>query len=303
MIVISSRIRTEVINNLKCHLSRATSKPVFLFSQEELVKDALMSLKTTNNEISTIIKFANGEVLDLNQCTSFYFANYPYILYEWIPYENYLDKLYALQEWSASFTAAFQTHKNIEFINPLLVKYDFVSEAEQILYLQRFKLDTIDQVLTNNPDKALKYYEQWNKQVLFKSVRKGYDTASNMETVDLGRLDKLSLSPVIFQKVISGKEVNVCLLGENCLAVERAFENEIETKNVTEIPLDIKNKLVEISKDLNCPLLQVNFIYNNFDHKYYAFGLDIYPDFEVLYSLFDDELFKMFCQYFIGETA
>lgn len=283
-------------------LKQETNIPIRLCTLESIVKEGQFFIESKGSDLIFSIKNTVDEDFiistDIKIC---YLAQIPFILNEWLPYDNDYDRNYARQEWWASLVSMFLSQKHIKFVNPISGQYDLNSEMEQIILFEKFEIPTVEMILTNNPKEAVNYYNLWGKNVLFKSIRKGYDTATHMQISDLGRLEKLRLLPAIFQKAIAGKEINICLVGNKLLAIElELIEGNLSFKTI-DVPKDLQEKLIKLSKYIEIPIITFNFIYDEDAKEFFGFSMNAYPDLEFVYLTYGDSLMKILKEYLIEE--
>lgn len=302
MIVFYVLKENEKLRKLYNDLKSKDKIPVFWLNQEQLIIESQIQLKNSDDFIIGSIKTPEEEdSLSIEQVKIWLLAQYPCVLQEWLPYEDPLDTSYAQQEWNATISAMLLTQNSARFINPLWAKFDFNTEIEQLLIMQRFNFKTLDMILTNNVESTLQYYDLWKRQVLYKSVRKGYDTASIMKPSDLGRLDKLHLSPAIFQKSQMGDDITVCMVGKNFCAVKYDNNDTDQPYKQVELPDTLKNRLIKLSEYLNAPWIVTHFLYDEEQLQYYAYGINVFPDFEFSYMIFGESFVEMLRNYLVEE--
>ncbi|MEW5818806.1 MAG: hypothetical protein AB1782_01325 [Cyanobacteriota bacterium] len=293
---------SETLRSICKQIESETQINIAWLNQYELVNSGLFYSENINNKIHGTIQLSeDSKFISTKDIKICFVAQFPYIAGEWIPYENYYDKIYAQQEWNASMVATFLTQEHIKYINPLVAKFDLNTELEQLMLLQQFNIKTVDIVLTNNSDKALEHYNKWNRAVLFKSVRSGYDTSAVMEIPDLARLEKLHISPVIFQKQIMGKEITVCLLGNNILANEIEYINNNPVSKPVSLPEELNKNIIKLSKHINAPWILMNFLFQEDNNDYFAYSINIYPDFDVVYSIYGEPFTTLLKGYLVEE--
>jgi hypothetical protein len=251
----------------------------------------ITNIQTEDNETPVNIK-------DIKIC---FFSQYPYVHSGLLPFEEELDKLYALQEWNATLEAIFLTQKHIRYLNPLWGKYNLATEMEHIMLYQEFGIATVEMLLTNTPDDAREYYEKSGKEVIYKSVRGGYDSSGRMTTSDLTRLNKLHLSPAIFQKAHMGCEIMICLVGNRFLAKKTTMEAANVVYKDFEISKDLKEKLIQLSKHINVPWIIYSIIYDEFIDEYKAYSINPSPGYDLCIQIFGEDFNKLLRQYFIEE--
>lgn len=304
MLLILSIRESKYLDRLVTSLKSSYTLPVTLLTLDKFVKYSSLSLYyDTDLTFNKTFTIDEETFIDFNNVKTCFLSNYPFIAGEWIPYENHYDKLYALQEWTATLNALLLTSSSTKFVNPYLIPYDLNSELEHVLVLQKFNIDTVDMILTNIPRLAANYYENSYKSVVYKAVQSGYNTASSMELADLGRLNKLNLSPAIFQKGVNGIETTVCLLGKNVYAVEAdRLSSEAGYKPV-EITDELVDRLYQVSDHLNCPWIFFHFLYEPDTGKYYAYGLNIIPDFDLAVNTLGESFIDAMAAYLAEEYA
>ena len=284
-------------------IKEETNIPVFWLSVENLVKKGSFTVKNEGENLNFTIKI-NDETIDSKAIKIIFLYQPPLFDKSWLSFKEELDISYAQQEWYASFNAMMLAQKHIKFINPVFCKFDLNSRLEQILILQQFGFKTVNIILTNDGKTALEYYNLCDRSVISRPVNHSYPVEYLMQIPDLARLNKLYLCPVLFQKFIPGKKINVCLVGNKVLAQEISFNsnNEICQKN-TEIPEDIKNKLIEVSKYLEFPWIFYEFIISDKDNEYYAISLNVVPDFNLMNELYGNLFIEAIREYLTEEYA
>lgn len=302
MLLITAIRESQNLDRLIKSLTEDHGLDVYLMRMDKLVGHSKLSLYYEDDSTfhKTLIT-EDEKKIDLSNIKVCFMANYPFVAGDWIPYENHYDKLYALQEWNATLTAIFQTDTKALQINSMLKPYDLNSELEHVVLLQKCGINTVDMLLTNDSKEALDFYEKSKKSVLFKSVRTGYDTASTMQIADLGRLNKLELSPAIFQKGLVGTEVCVCLLGKNILVTETNALKPEAGCTESHIPEELSEKLFQLSDELKSPWLFCHFIKEQSTGTYYAYGLNTMPDLDVSIHNLGERFYKTLINYLVEE--
>lgn len=275
--------------------------PVTIIALENLIKSGKFSLENIDNDFISIIDMDNAHQIINSEIKLCFLAEYPVIRPEWLPYTEEYDISYAQQEWWASLSAMFLSQKHIKFINPLWPKWDLGSELEQMLLLQKFDIPTVEMVLTNNSLIANEYYNLWNQNVLYKTVRSGYTNSSLMQVSDLERLEKLHLSPVIFQKAESGKQISVCVLGNKFLILSQINDHEDIKWEASDIPESLKLKLNKISEFMEIPWFFINFVHKKETDEYLAYSANIYPTFDMACQTFGDSFVQALKSYLVEE--
>ncbi len=280
-------------------MSRTANIPVYAMFYENLIKEGKLQIENAGDDLVFQIQAKeNLETIKGSEIKICYFAEYPALNSQWLPYESEYDISYAQNEWWASLNALFLSQPDIKFINPAKSKFELCSELEQLMIMQKFEIPTVEMILTNNPDEALKYYRSWNNSALYKSVTRGYANSALMNESDIDRLNKLSLSPAIFQKPHSGSQMTVCLLGNNYLAVKL---NDINEYELTDIPDFLLNKIVQVSEYIERPLVLFNFLYQEASNEYCAYSMNVYPSFYEIFSIFGDSYFKLLTAFLAEE--
>jgi len=282
-------------------LKQEFSLPVALIALDKLIKSGKFSIESIDNDLISIIDINNAHQVISSEIKLCYTAQYPVICPEWLPYTEEYDISYAQQEWWASLAAMFLSQKHIKFINPIWAKWDLSSELEQVLLLQKFDIPTVEMILTNNSQKANEYYNLWNQNVLYKTVRSGYTNSSLMQIPDLARLQKLHLSPVIFQKAESGTQISVCVLGNKFLTLSSINNQDNINWQASDIPENLKLKLIKVSEFLEIPWFFINFLHKEKTGEYLAFSMNIYPTFEIAYQTYGDTFVQALKNYLVEE--
>jgi hypothetical protein len=281
---------------------KETNLPVALISHTDFIMNSQLESFNKGNQIITKIKMPGSKsIISTEDIKIIYFSQYPNIYQSMIAFENELDISYAVQEWTATITSVFVTRPEIKMINTIWPPYDLVTEMEQVLLMQQMGIKTIELFITNNTQKVKDYYSLWDKQVLYKTVRAGYDTAAMMEMIDLNRLDKLTLSPASFQKLVNGKEISICQLGKKFLVVETYYDQEIREYIETVIPEALTESLIKMERALNIPCILYHFIYDEDEDDYFAYNMNIYPTFDMLKMLFGESFEKLLTSYLLEE--
>lgn len=290
MLLIISTFGNETLKVFSQQLKTCYDFEVKIISIEDIVNKSSFVLHNTDHSMLKTVELPNNkEKINFNDAKLVYLSEYPYVIMDWMNFQEELDKSYAFQEWTATITAMLNTCENTKFINPILTKYDLNTEIEQLKIFQQFDIGTVEMILTNNKDKFMEFYEQSNNNVIFKTVRQGYESCNLVGPEDLASLDKLQLSPVIFQKIVNSNEIEVCLVGKQILAKEKIFTGEEITFQDIILPEELQHKLISVSEYLGAPLLNFLFVYDPEDESFKGFSLNIYHNFTYSYQMFKDK--------------
>lgn len=283
-------------------LRKKSSVSVEWLAIEDIIKNSSISIKSNNSDLLAQVHiYGSDTTVDLSDVKVCYIAQYPYISSEWIPYEKKHDISYAEKEWWASFIALLQSQSHIKYINPIELPCDLASEMTHLFLFQKFDVDTVDMVLTNNKEDAVEYYQMWDKCVLGKTVRNGYYNSAVLDISKLARLNKLHLCPAMFQRSIPGTELAVGLVGNKFIIQKIRYEDNEVIKESVDIPKALKEKLVRISEFNKTPIVIFNFIYQDDTDEYFAYSINPYVSFDMAYEAFGESFIQLLTNYLIEE--
>ena len=110
---------------------------------------------------------------------------------------------------------------------------------------------------------------------------------------DIKKLNKLHLSPYVFQKRMDGIFVSVLIIGESVLAVDETTRNSIC------IPLGIKEKLMKIAAELNVYIVKFGAIFK--DDLFFFYDIDQTCTFFQLQALFGDKFTDTLTKFLVKE--
>jgi len=208
-------------------------------------------------------------------------------------YSNKKDTDYALQEWSAAFLALFGTQENTRFINPFLRKYNFASEIEQLLIMQRSGLDTIDIALSNNSGDVIELNKIWNKCTIMKESTMGYAKSTSFTQDKFLKLPMLKYTPCIFQEGKVGENIEILILAEEYLAMD------LNNSSFIEIPKGLKERLLDFCNQSKIKFATFNAVIVN--GRYYFYCANQYPVFSMIKSIYQDNFIAMFEKFLVKE--
>ncbi len=287
MLFLSCCEDSEFRKFVKSFSKKTNIKTKFIVPQDVINKEKF-TLKCLNNEFSFLYKnlpFEDIKLCYINSAFSFAKNDFPFL--------DDLDAEYALQEWNAFLLCLFNANPNIKFINPHLKKYSLENEIEDILVLQKYDLKTVQMFLTNNSSDFLSINELTDKQLWIKSPLKGYTKFKKFEDKDLLFLDKLYISPYIFQKGQNGNSIRILIIDNEYCAFDFADDKQIK------VPVEIINRLTKINKELSLSIATYDAIKS--DDEYVFYSINQQPSFNDLYLIFGKDFTTKFSDYLIKE--
>ena len=288
MIVFISSFEDECLKTFSENFNNTYNiKSQYLLTTEFLQNQTFSICSDKNNFSSEIL---NRNSKDIKIC---FINSQIYINPSDFAYKNVKDSDYAIQEWSASFLALLGIDENIKFVNPYFSRYNFNSEIEQLLILQQSGLDTVEMILSNNSLDVIDFYKIWNKNVLMKEATLGYNKSKNFNEEHFLKLDKLNLTPCIFQKCGVGENIEILILGDKYLAIN------CETNNLIKIPVGLKERLISFCKNCNIKFATFNALLQN--EKYYFYSVNQNPVFSIVNSTYEENFTTLFENFLIKE--
>lgn len=288
MILFLSQNKNKDLETFVTNFSEKTQIKTAFYTVSDLYKNCNFSVSCKNNQFTS--KLNNINFNDIKLC----YINSSVLFYnEIFEFKKKLDKEYALQEWNASFLCLLKSAINTKFINPILKKYDCYTDFEHILLFKKFDLDTVELFLTNNSENFLTLYNIYDGNIIIKNLLTSMNKMKMFTKSDLNNLDKLYLSPYLFQRYQTGYNILILMIGDKLIAYN-------ETKNEKiQIPIGIKEKLIDLKNELNVSIVLYSLIYDN--GNYYFYLINQMPDFSLLVSLFKKDFILQLEDYLIKE--
>lgn len=288
MILFLSQNKNYNLESFALNFSKKNGIKTTCFTISDVHKNCDISISfKANRFISSFndIDFNKIKLCYINSSVSFY--------KELFEFKSNADKDYAQQEWNASLLCLLETNKNTKFINPFLKRYDCETELEQVLLFRKYQLDTVEMFMTNNSENFLTLYDIYNNNLLIKNILANSNHYKLFEKKDLKKLDKLHLSPYIFQKPENGSEIIILMLSDDVITYD------LNTNMIINIPLGIKERLINLRNELNISLVLFRAFYDN--DRYYFYSLNQYPEFTDMVALFKQDFQILLESYLIKE--
>jgi glutathione synthase/RimK-type ligase-like ATP-grasp enzyme len=110
-------------------------------------------------------------------------------------------------------------------LNPPANSLSNSSKAYQVALLARAGFDVPRSLVTNIPEAARSFWEECNREVVFKGVSNVTTLAQLLTPKTLPRLDHLSCSPTYFQEYIAGDDYRVHVIGDEAFVTRIVAEN------------------------------------------------------------------------------
>jgi hypothetical protein len=174
-------------------------------------------------------------------------------------------------------------------INPPANAYSNYSKPYQVGLLAEAGFDVPKTLVTNIPDKAHRFYEECEGQVIFKGVSNVMTLAQVLKPEHFARLDFLPNSPTVFQEYIAGVDYRVHVIGDEAFVTRLLAKNEdyrrsslVENEEIVvepaHLPLQIIEKCIAFTKRLGLIVSGIDFKENQ-NGRLVTLELNPYPQF------------------------
>ncbi|MEP7253782.1 MAG: hypothetical protein ABI683_15420 [Ginsengibacter sp.] len=135
------------------------------------------------------------------------------------------------------------------------------SKPYQMFLAKEAGLNIPDTLVTTNKEMALDFYEEKQKDLIYKSISGTRSIVQKLKEDDLPKLDKLFFCPTQFQEFVEGQNMRVHVINENTIATlidskatdyryAAAGGGEPAKLNHTELKAKDKLRCIEFSRDL-----------------------------------------------------
>lgn len=112
-------------------------------------------------------------------------------------------------------------------VPPPLSEGGNTSKPYQLHLLAKLGFLVPDTLVTNSPERVLKFVKRYNGDVVFKAISSVKSIAKKWDDTCYEKLDRLKLTPILLQQCISGPDVRLHLLG-TCVSAERITSPELD---------------------------------------------------------------------------
>lgn len=173
----------------------------------------------------------------------------------------------------------------IKVINPKYGMMTNFSKPNQSLMIRKSMFKIPDTLITNKPALATSFIEHFNFNVIYKSISCERSIVKKVKKNDIEQIDHIKHLPTQFQKYIEGNNIRVHVVGDQTFATEVTTEtvdyryahvdgDNAELKPI-DLPLDIKNRCIELTKRLGLVFSGIDLIRNKND--YYCLEVNTSP--------------------------
>ncbi len=169
-------------------------------------------------------------------------------------------------------TITFQILRNLfsiiqaPVINPLNNDFSNFSKPMHAQFLNSISGIKIPRTcLTNQPNKAIAFYNSCSHKVIFKGCSSLKTTVKMLDKITIEEIGQIKNCPTLFQEYIKGPDIRVHVVHDICFA-EEISSNEVdyrfEKNNIYKqimLPKEIEKACIKISNYLKTPLLGIDF--------------------------------------------
>jgi glutathione synthase/RimK-type ligase-like ATP-grasp enzyme len=110
-------------------------------------------------------------------------------------------------------------------LNPPANAFSNYSKAYQVALLAEAGFDVPRSLVTNIPEAARAFWEECNREVIYKGVSNVTTLAQLLTPDNLSRLDLLPCSPTLFQEYIAGDDYRVHVIGDEAFVTRVVAQN------------------------------------------------------------------------------
>lgn len=162
------------------------------------------------------------------------------------------------------------------------------SKTYQALLVRQFGLLTPPTLVTNDPEKALRFYEECQGEVIYKSLSGIRSIVRRLQPDQLSRLPLLRYGPAQFQAFIRGEDVRVHTVGDQIFAtlvhsdaVDYRYahrEGRDVSMEPTGLPPAVAESCLRLARHLELPLAGID-LRRSPEGKYFCFEVNPSPGF------------------------
>ena len=173
----------------------------------------------------------------------------------------------------------------VKVVNPKYGMMTNFSKPNQSLMIRKSMFKIPETLITNKPELAIRFIEHFNFNVIYKSISCERSIVKKVKKNDIEKIDHIKHLPTQFQKYIEGNNIRVHVVDD------QIFATEVTTKTVDyryahvngdnaelkpiDLPLDIKNRCIELTKRLGLVFSGIDLIRNKDD--YYCLEVNTSP--------------------------
>jgi len=193
----------------------------------------------------------------------------------------------ALGEGQSGLVALLET-MTCPVANRASVSMSNCSKPYQALLVRESGLLTPPTLVTNDPDAALRFFEECGREVIFKSLSGVRSMVRRLDEHDLERLPLLRHGPAQFQKFLPGDNIRVHTIGPNAIATRirsGAVDYRYATKQGSEadlepaeLPPTVVDSCVRLSQRMGLLLAGID-LKETLDREYFCFEVNPSPGF------------------------
>ena len=173
----------------------------------------------------------------------------------------------------------------VKVINPKYGMMTNFSKPNQSLMIRKSMFKIPETLITNKPALATSFIEHLDYNVIYKSISCERSIVKKVKRSNIEQIDQIKHLPTQFQEYIEGNNIRVHVVDHQIFATEVITEtvdyryahvngDNAELKPI-ELPLDIKNRCIELTKRLGLVFSGIDLIRNKND--YYCLEVNTSP--------------------------
>lgn len=162
------------------------------------------------------------------------------------------------------------------------------SKLYQEFLVSQYGFLTPRTLVTTNPQKAVDFYEDCDRKVIYKSVSSVRSIVRRLKDEDLPRLESVRNCPTQFQEWVEGVDIRVHVVGSEVFATELISEasdyryasrsGDSLTARAIDVPSGIANACIDLTRDSGLMVAGID-LRRTPDDSYYCFEMNPSPGF------------------------
>ena len=229
-------------------------------SPEHFPHQASLSLGLPHSESG--IRWRDGTVVKWADVTSIY-HRLGFTHFEAEEEYSEAEQAYASAEFMSLLNPVLNTI-SARVVNRPLASSTNASKPFQTNLIQQAGFFIPETLVTNEPERAVEFYEEHGGQVIYKSISYVRSIVKQMKKEDLERLDTLRTCPVQLQEMVQGVDHRVHVMGERVFAHRiQAVENDYRYDKQAEIVAheldeETEERCIELARILDMEIAGVD---------------------------------------------
>ncbi len=258
ILIISNSV--DLVEPVTNTIREISSEEVVIFRSDKCLAGEGLSFVCTD-EISEVFLDVEQLSFDLSAINKawFYKPMLPKALRE---YEPHQDAIFIYRQFLATWRSLTSFLRQDIWLNDYYRSLEAENKPYQLKIARNVGFKIPDTLITTNPDRATKFWQRCEKQMVIKALAfspfpKKVVFTNQMTDQLMAEISRIKSSPVILQKLIPGKqEYRITVVGNEVYTAAIQSNSPVDWRRglvsatPAELPLDLQNRCVEIVKTL-----------------------------------------------------